>query len=197
MLNTENRPQAKHLVLVGAGHAHLYLLSRLERLVKMGLQVTVVSPTPFWYSGMAPGLLSGEYSAFSDTVDVAAITSNRGARFLPAKIDGLDAGRRLVFTSGETIFYDFLSLNTGSQVRLSCRDAAGESIAVKPVENFLTMRQRILAHRDKKPLQLAVLGGGAAGCETAANVACLCHAQSIPAEITLFTRENRLLKGMP
>jgi NADH dehydrogenase FAD-containing subunit len=44
---------SRHLVLVGAGHAHLAVLAELETFVAAGHRVTVVSPDDFhYYSGM-------------------------------------------------------------------------------------------------------------------------------------------------
>ena len=48
-----------HRVLLGAGHAHLYALSRIGEWVEAGSRVTVIAPGPFWYSGMGPGCWAG------------------------------------------------------------------------------------------------------------------------------------------
>ena len=52
----------KHLVIVGAGHAHLTVLKNLEQFKQSGHRVTVVSESALhYYSGMGPGMLSGIY----------------------------------------------------------------------------------------------------------------------------------------
>ena len=52
----------KHLVIVGAGHAHLTILKNLRELKNAGFDVTVVSSSSLhYYSGMGPGMLSGIY----------------------------------------------------------------------------------------------------------------------------------------
>ncbi|MCK7471464.1 MAG: hypothetical protein MZU95_12350 [Desulfomicrobium escambiense] len=53
---------ARHLVLVGAGHAHLMTLKNLREFTARGHRVTVVSADAYhYYSGMGPGMLSGIY----------------------------------------------------------------------------------------------------------------------------------------
>ena len=52
----------KHLVIVGAGHAHLTVLKNLAEFKNSGHDVTVVNTSPLhYYSGMGPGMLSGIY----------------------------------------------------------------------------------------------------------------------------------------
>jgi NADH dehydrogenase FAD-containing subunit len=51
----------KHLVLVGAGHAHMTALMRAVEYLDKGHQVTVISPYAYhYYSGMGP-VLAGLY----------------------------------------------------------------------------------------------------------------------------------------
>ena len=53
---------SKHLVLAGAGHAHMMVLEALPELVSQGVRVTVIGPGPrHYYSGMGPGMLGGAY----------------------------------------------------------------------------------------------------------------------------------------
>jgi len=52
----------KHLVIVGAGHAHLTVLNNLAMFKNDGHRVTVVNSSSLHcYSGMGPGMLSGIY----------------------------------------------------------------------------------------------------------------------------------------
>lgn len=63
----------KRLVFVGAGHAHLFPLSETRAFVERGIEVTLIAPGRFWYSGMGPGMISGFYQPADDTVDVQAL----------------------------------------------------------------------------------------------------------------------------
>jgi NADH dehydrogenase FAD-containing subunit len=49
----------KHLVLLGAGHAHLQVLLALAQAPLPGARITLVSPfAEFLYSGMVPGVVA-------------------------------------------------------------------------------------------------------------------------------------------
>ena len=55
-------PVMKHLVLAGAGHAHLETMRNIRSFVEDGVRVTVIGPAPnHYYSGMGPGMLGGFY----------------------------------------------------------------------------------------------------------------------------------------
>jgi len=50
----------RHLVIVGGGHAHVFVLKSLAMRPEPALRVTVVSPFPYaTYSGMVPESESG------------------------------------------------------------------------------------------------------------------------------------------
>lgn len=84
----------KHLIFVGAGHAHLSPLSRARDFVAAGIRLTMIAPGKFWYSGMGPGMVSRFYEPRHDTVDVRALVEQGG---------------------GATMQYDALSLSVGSE----------------------------------------------------------------------------------
>ena len=60
---------------------------------------------------------------------------------------------------------------------------------VKPIENINLIRERVLA---VKKIDIAVIGGGAAGVEIAANLSQLAFDNSIDADISIISREHLL-----
>ena len=63
---------ARHLVLVGGGHSHLFVLEAFARMPQPGTRLTVVAPAPLSvYSGMIPGVLAGQYALRAAQIDVA------------------------------------------------------------------------------------------------------------------------------
>jgi len=195
----KNMFSGKSLVFAGAGHAHLFSLARLEHFLRGGAEVTVISPTPLWYSGMGPGMLGGCYEAGEASVDVRTLVERRGGRFLEGKIAAVRPKERYVLTEdGEEIPYDALSLNVGSEVTSPLLDGAPDWVfAVKPVSSYLDLRGRMLALPSGAEPHIVVAGGGPSGCETAANARELCLRHRRGGRITLSIGEAGLLPNFP
>ncbi len=183
----------KHLVFVGAGHAHLAPLSQTGQFVRAGARVTLIAPGEFWYSGMGPGMVSHFYEATDDTVDVERLVTAGGGNFVRDEVGRIDPEKRkLHLGSGAVIGYDLLSLNVGSEVPLEKIEGAAEhGIPVKPIKNLLTLRERLTS--DEADARIVVVGGGAAGCEVCVNLWHLLDRAGRRKQLTLVSSENRLL----
>lgn len=180
----------RQLVLAGAGHAHLTTLKELDRFVRRGYGVTVVSSrNRHYYSGMGPGMLSGIYGPEEIRIDVKGMTQNQGGRFIEETVTGIDPqSRRLYLAGGESLFYDVVSFNIGSGIPFPL-PAASRSVAfpVKPIENLLEARGQILETLKVKTPTIGIVGGGAAGIEIAGNVERLVRQQNGQARIRLYS----------
>lgn len=185
------------VVLIGAGHAHLYVALHADRLVRRGLDVTMVDPGHFWYSGMATGMLGGRYSAEEDQVDAGRLVESRGGRLIRDRMVALDRARRVVgLESGQEIGYDVVSLNVGSEVALDGVPGADSNAwPVKPTHNLWRLRRHLeTLLRDRTArLRVIVVGGGASGVEVAGNVEALVRRQDGDAEVMVISRSDRLL----
>ena len=108
-----------HLVLAGAGHAHLHPIHQLPYFLKANCRVTVVSPaTHHYYSGMGPGLLGGMYRMHHARFNVRALTERGGAAFVRDRVVGIDPGASVLhLESGDHLSYDLVSFNIGSKVQ--------------------------------------------------------------------------------
>ncbi|MEW5772751.1 MAG: FAD-dependent oxidoreductase [Thermodesulfobacteriota bacterium] len=161
---------AKHLVLVGGGHAHLMTILQIPVFRDKGYRVTLVSPSPLhYYSGMGPGLLAGIYRPEQVRFPVRDMAEAGGGTFVQDAVAGLDPdARTLRLASGGTLEYDAVSFNTGSRV-----DAPGNGspqpdvFTVKPIENLVGLRARVLERLARGALAVAVVGGGPAALEVA------------------------------
>jgi NADH dehydrogenase FAD-containing subunit len=192
------------LVLIGAGHAHLHGIARLAAITACGHDVAVVAPGPFWYSGLATGMLGGRYDPSADRVEVAALVHDAGprARFLADEATAIDPARRLVRTcGGAEVPYDVLSLDLGSRVRTDALPGLAEhGLPVAPVANLALLRSRLeglLVASAGASVRVLVVGGGPSGCEVAANVAALAERRGGRSAVTLLSRNPRLLNGLP
>ena len=188
-IGKERRPrEGGRVVLVGAGHAHLYLLKRAAEFTRRGMGLTVIAPEDFSYSGVATGVLGGRYPPEFGRIDIADLLAGSGATLVRARLTGLDLAARLVrLDDGRSIPFDVVSLNLGSlppplpgSHRL-CFD-------VKPVANLQRLRSAFDAWRYERPgdvPRIAVVGGGMTGVEVAAGLARLESATGTTLRISL------------
>ena len=185
----------KQLVIVGAGHAHLTILKNLQEFKNAGLDVTVVSSSSLhYYSGMGPGMLSGIYRPEEIRFDVEKMSRNRGAAFIQDKVVKIHPQQKTIdLQSGQTLTYDLMSVNTGSFVPVAAREGSDDFvIPVKPIENLLTARRKIIAALKGGPLGITIVGGGPTGVEVAGNLDRLVRDASGQCRIALVAG-NRLL----
>jgi len=190
----------KHLVVVGAGHAHLTVLKNLKEFTDSGHRVTVISSSPrHYYSGMGPGMLSGIYRPEEIRFDVKKMSEDRGAAFLVDDVVEIRPGKKKIgLGSGNEISYDVLSLNTGSYVpSMEPPPADGSVFTVKPIEMLLAARRRISADLNSGDLRITVVGGGPTGVEVAGNLECLGKNRAGRCRITLVAGERVLAEFRP
>ncbi|MBV6272513.1 FAD-dependent oxidoreductase [Alcaligenaceae bacterium CGII-47] len=161
----------KRLVLVGGGHAHLFVLDALARAQPTDIEILLVTPAVFQgYSGMLPGWMAGHYTQSQCQIDLRPLAQLAHADLVLDRMIGMDADQRSIHLSGgRVIEYDLLSIDTGSETDLSRLEATGKKlIPIKPLETFFQVWPQILAEAQQAPAyRLAVVGGGAAAVELA------------------------------
>lgn len=190
---------AKHLVLVGGGHAHMTVMLNLEQYTRRGHQVTLVSSDAYhYYSGMGPGMLSGIYRPEEIRFHVKKMVEDRGAAFVEGHVVRVDPAQRLLsLRSGESIDYDVVSFNTGSGIdREALAGVTEEMVPVKPIINLLRAREHLVKQMPHGRPRIVVIGGGAAGLEITGNLDRLVRDEGGQAEITLVAG-RRFLSPFP
>jgi len=201
-MNDQVEGRSQTVVLVGAGHVHLYVAAHARELVARGARVVLVDPGEFWYSGLATGMLGGRYEPAEDRVDAQALARAHGAEFIRDRVETVDtSARRLRLAGGAELAYDYLSLNVGSRVNADGFAGAANDPsvwAVKPISNLWKLREHLEARfrADDTP-SVAVIGGGPSGSEVAANLAALAKLNHRPVHVTLFTPAERLMGQAP
>ena len=158
---------------MGAGHAHLLLMTRADELRRAGIEARLLAPPGFDYSGLATGVLSGAVSPLANRLDVARIAGSAGVAFRAGEAARILAPDRCVETrEGEILDYDILSLNIGSRIRdpLSLAQAA-DVYPAKPLSSLARLRVRLetlCAEGWARAPALVVAGTGPGGFEIAA-----------------------------
>ena len=185
------------IVLVGGGHTHAEVVRRASRLTAAGHTVTLVTPAATHpYSGMGPGMLGGTYSLADILLPVATLVGRAGGTFIQATAVSLDPNARLLtLSSGRTIAYDVLSLNIGSDPVEAAPIRERHVFTVKPIRELARARAAIEAAcaRDGR-CRIAVIGGGPAGVEVAANCAFLVRRLHARAAVDLYHASDLLAR---
>ncbi|MBU3738525.1 MAG: pyridine nucleotide-disulfide oxidoreductase [Rhodoferax sp.] len=167
----------KHLVLLGAGHAHVQVLARRADLTRQGVlppQITLITPYPRQlYSGMVPGFVAGHYTLPACTIALEPLLAGSAVRHLSQAVVALDAAAGTVtLDDGRDIGFDLLSVNTGAvqdrqQLEAALPGVREHGLFVRPIEAFGALWPRVVERAQGLALRLAVVGGGAAGIELA------------------------------
>lgn len=167
---------ARRVLLVGAGHAHLHVAAKAQQLRRAGIHTTLIAPEIFWYSGRATGMLGGQCRAEDDQIDARRVIERAGGEFIAGEVTRIDRARQQIHLADESVHdYDWLSLNVGSRVPTESIAGCAEDPncwPVKPIARLDRLKQALKTAfaADRSP-SLAVIGGGATGCEIAANLA--------------------------
>ena len=160
----------KRLLLIGGGHSHVEVIRRWGLAPEPDVAMTLISPdrhTP--YSGMLPGYIAGHYSHADCHIDLDAVCTQAGVTRIGASVGAVDFAARIACCShAPDQPFDVLSIDTGSTPVLApIPGAERHGIAVKPVAQFLDLwaQLREAAGTAPRPLQVVVVGAGAAGVE--------------------------------
>lgn len=198
-----------HLVLAGAGHAHVIALRAFIKHRPSNMRITLVTRevmTP--YSGMLPGVIAGHYPARAALIDTRPLAQAAGADLVEDEVTGLDPATRLIaLKSGGSIGYDLLSIDVGSRpTMLDVPGAAGSVIPVKPIDHLLREFAGLEERFRLRGLhgRIAVVGGGAGGTELAFSInhrlretARLAGVDPSLTQVTIIAGERGLLPDFP
>jgi selenide, water dikinase len=196
----------KHrLLLVGCGHAHLFVLEALAHRPIRGATVTLVSPDDeYYYSGMIPGVLAGQYHPEQARFVPPRLARAAGADWVCARVTRIDPARNIVeLDSGKPLTYDTLSLNIGARLRGSDRrDVRAHASPVRPMSRALELVPRILGAPpadERNRSRVVVVGGGAAGVELAfcLHTALRLRGGAQAIELVLVSADDRILPEYP
>ena len=167
---TLTSPITTDIVLLGGGHAHVFVLKAFGMNPMPGVRLTLIAKE--WaapYSGMLPGYVAGHYTLEECQIDLVRLARFANARIIHGAANGIDRRAKSVSIEGRpSLRYDFLSIDVGITPLIDdIAGAAEHAIAVKPVSVFAPKWQALeaAALSNGGPRQIVVLGGGAAGFE--------------------------------
>ena len=190
-------PILADLVFLGGGHAQIAAIKSFAMYPVPGLRLTIVTAnirTP--YSGMLPAYVEGVWDEDDLHIDLAHLAQFSGARLIVAPCTGIDAdGHKLLFDDRPPLHFDILSINIGGQPDLAAIEGAADHvIPVKPIAEFQKAFDDLLTAG--LPKRLAVIGGGAAGCELALALNKRWRNHGTSPQMTLYSRSTKLMQQM-
>lgn len=189
----------KRLVLVGGGHAHLFVLEKLARAPIRGAEVVLITPNRYQnYSGMLPGWIAGHYTLEQCRVNLQPLVQASGVQMIEAHVTAMNADTRtLTLEDGQQVTYDFLSLDIGSETQTEgLSKLGGRLLPVKPLDDFFAQWPEIQKKAiNQKDYALVVIGGGAAGVELAFAAQYALKRAGAQGNVTLVVSPSGMLKG--
>ena len=169
-MQSSSAPITTDIVLLGGGHAHVFVLKSFGMNPIPGVRLTLIAKelaAP--YSGMLPGFVAGHYTLDECQIDLIRLARFAGARVIHGAAIGNNRKDKRVSIEGRpSIRYDLLSIDVGITPLISeIAGAAEQAIAVKPVSVFAPKWQALEARAMSKdgPRRIVAIGGGAAGVE--------------------------------
>ncbi len=168
-------PLTRDLVLVGGGHAHALVLRRWGMNPLPGARLTVINPGPTApYTGMLPGHIAGHYGRDTLEIDLVQLCRFAGARLILSHATGIDRTARTVEVVGRgPVSYDVASIDIGITAQMDLPGFYDHAVGAKPLDRYAARWRGFLETVDtgEKPPNVAVIGGGVAGCELAMAMA--------------------------
>lgn len=186
----------KRLILLGGGHTHALLL-RMHLMNPLDYDIIIISESPVsYYSGMLPGFMAGYYTEDEISIELQKLCSLTKTKLITATITGINRETKEIFFKGHpSLNYDLLSINTGSIPNVTGIQGAKNKIApgigIKPLIKFIPYFNSLLSFDSEllKKQEMAIIGGGAAGIETA-----LALNRRFNCKVHLFNRDRNLFK---
>ena len=186
------------VVLVGAGHTHIQVLRHWIMRPNPAVDATLVVDTPIAvYSGMAPGLVAGQYQRHELEIDAVPLARRAGVRVVLAPCIGVEAAaRRLLVDGREPLAFDLASFDVGSTVAaLDLPGVREHAVPTRPINRLAAaVDGRIEALTVKQP-KVVVVGSGAGGIELAFCIDARLRSRGLEPRTTIVEAGDGILPG--
>ena len=189
---------ATRVVLVGAGHTHVQVLRHWIMHPNPGVEATLVVDTPIAvYSGMAPGLVAGQYQRHELEIDAVPLARRAGVRVVLSPCIGVEAAaRRLLVHGREPLPFDLASFDVGSTVAaLDLPGVREHAVRTRPINRLAaTVDGRVEALTGNQP-KVVVVGSGAGGIELAFCIDARLRSRGLQPTTTIVETGDGILPG--
>jgi NADH dehydrogenase FAD-containing subunit len=169
----------RHLLLIGAGHAHVHFLRQWAEKPCPGWRVTLISPyAHHTHSAMLPGYVAGHYTAADCQVGLAPLVKEAKVDWIQGQCVGLQTVKNQVEYTLATrpdgvpskLHFDLLSIEAGSSIdrrRLEGQmpGATSYALSLRPIEVFVDLWPKVIELARQKPPSMVVIGSGVVAAE--------------------------------
>lgn len=164
----------KHLLLLGAGPAHVELLKALATKPLPGLHCTLLAPSPnLVHAPMVPGLVAGHHPLSACSLDLRPLLQRANVTWLQHSARAVRAtSRQLLLDDGGERHWDWLSIDNPlmpdrEQMEKLLPGARQFGMFLRPTEAFCALWPRLQELAAKRALRLAVIGANVHAIELA------------------------------
>lgn len=184
-------PLTRDLVLIGGGHAHA-LAARMWGMKPVpGVRLTLINPGPTApYSGMLPGHIAGHYTRDDLDIDLVKLARFAGARLILGAAEHIDpVGKNIRLNGGRRVAYDVASIDVGIHAEMpGIEGFADHGLGAKPLDRYASGWADFVerAKAGEVAPEVAVIGGGVAGCELAMAMSHRLRAAGLTPSVTLI-----------
>ena len=183
-------PYTRDLVLIGGGHAHALVLKAWGMDPLPGARVTVINPGPTApYTGMLPGYVAGHYRRDELEIDLVRLCRHAGARLIYDKAVHINqALREVTLETRGPVAYDLASIDVGITAKLDIPGFSKYGIGAKPLDLYAKRWSIFLEQvlHGQATADVAVIGGGVAGCELAMAMAFALQSAGVSPRVTVI-----------
>jgi len=183
-------PFTRDLVLVGGGHAHALVLKAWGMNPLPGARLTVINPGPTApYTGMLPGYVAGHYASSDLEIDLVKLCRHAGARLILDKVVNIDQlQNKVMLAERNPVAYDIASFDIGITAKIDLPGFDEYGVGAKPLGVYARQWNDFFENvkQGKLSPNVAVIGGGVAGCELAMAMAYALHAVGVTPKVTVI-----------
>ncbi len=162
------------------------------------VDATLVVDTPIAvYSGMAPGLVAGQYERHELEIDALPLARRAGVRVVMSPCIGVEAAtRRLLVDGREPLPFDLASFDVGSTVAaLDLPGVREHAVPTRPINRLAaTVDGRLDALTNPEP-RIVVVGSGAGGIELAFCIDARLRSRGLEPGTTIVEAGSGILPG--
>ncbi|HYD50033.1 MAG TPA: selenide, water dikinase SelD [Terriglobales bacterium] len=164
----------RHLLLLGGGQSHVFLLRSLVLRPQPDLRVTLLSTHSYVsYPPMVPGFLAGQYRLEEIQIDLRSLAARAGAAFMPERVLRIDPETHLVqLDNRPALPYELLSIDLAVEPATMPITEDDGAAVVKPAQAAAQqIHEAFASPAPAAGRRVVIIGAGTPGVEIAFGVA--------------------------